>query len=181
MAGVNWLFSQTGSADAFTIQISTNRTTWTTIKSGTNASANTWQTVTKSASARYVRFYFTNPNRDTVVGYLAEVEIWGTTTSSAAVAEATPTTAAVPTATPTSTPEPTAESPTPTDTPTPVPSTEIPTETPAPPAPTETPAPPPTETPAPLPTDTPAPPPDTPTPEPPAPDAQDNPVPTAEG
>jgi uncharacterized protein YkwD len=76
ISAINWMFAQTGSADSWKIQISTNRTTWTTIESRGNANAaNTWQTFAWSGTTRYVRFYFTNPNKDKVLGYVAEVQI----------------------------------------------------------------------------------------------------------
>jgi uncharacterized protein YkwD len=72
---VQWLFSKSGSADAFEIQISADQSTWQTIYSGSNAGAGTWQTLKVSGKAQYVRFWFKNPNRDRVLGYLAEVRL----------------------------------------------------------------------------------------------------------
>ena len=69
------MFSQTGSADAFQIQVSNDRASWTAICSQTNAPAGAWQTLSYRVSARYVRFSFTNPNKDARLGYLAEVQI----------------------------------------------------------------------------------------------------------
>ncbi len=73
---VKWMFSAVGSADDFTIQVSNDRLTRRTLSSQTNAlNTNTWQTLNVNTSARYVRFYFTNPNRDRALGFLSEVQI----------------------------------------------------------------------------------------------------------
>jgi hypothetical protein len=73
---IKWLFSQNGSADSFQIQISTDKTNWTKLTTRTTAKAGTWQALTVNKKARYVRFYFDNPNKDKVLGYLCEVKIY---------------------------------------------------------------------------------------------------------
>ena len=73
---IKWMFGQSGWADAMKIQVSNDRAAWTTIANGGNASANTWQTLTYRVSARYVRFYFTNPNGDARLGYVSEVQFY---------------------------------------------------------------------------------------------------------
>ncbi|CAA9544537.1 MAG: CBM32 [uncultured Thermomicrobiales bacterium] len=75
IGAIRWMFAQTGYADAMQIQVSTNRYTWTTLATTGNATAGSWQVLTKRTSARYVRFYFTNPNRDAKLGSLSEIEI----------------------------------------------------------------------------------------------------------
>jgi hypothetical protein len=79
---IRWQFSQAGSADQFSIQVSTNGASWQTLatRGNTNA-AGAWQTLATNASTRYVRFLFANPNRDRRLGYLSEVEIHGPATS----------------------------------------------------------------------------------------------------
>ena len=72
---IAWMFAKTGGADTMKIQVSTDKSTWKTIATLGNAkSAKSWQKLNWTGSARYVRFYFENPNKDAVVGYLAEVE-----------------------------------------------------------------------------------------------------------
>jgi F5/8 type C domain len=73
---IEWMFAQGGGADRFAIDISLDRETWTQITMKSNASVNEWRTVTWKGSARYVRFYFANPNDDAVLGYLAEVRVF---------------------------------------------------------------------------------------------------------
>jgi len=73
---VKWKFNRTNYADYFEIQVSNDRTSWTKIGQGTNAPSNTWQTLNKKATGRYVRFLFRNPNRDAKLGYLSEVRIY---------------------------------------------------------------------------------------------------------
>jgi uncharacterized protein YkwD len=75
IGSVQWVFAQTGYADRLVIQVSNDRSTWTTLKTVGNAPAGAWQTLSASTSARYVRFYFQNPNKDARLGYLAEVKI----------------------------------------------------------------------------------------------------------
>ncbi|MFN8593165.1 MAG: CAP domain-containing protein [Thermomicrobiales bacterium] len=79
---IRWQFSQLGSADQFTIDVSSNATTWQTLATRGNAAAvNAWETLTTNVSARYVRFNFANPNRDSRLGYLSEVQVYGPATT----------------------------------------------------------------------------------------------------
>lgn len=71
---IQWLFAKNGYADSYEIQISTDKKTWKTLTKRTSTKAGTWQTLTKKVSARYVRIYFKNPNKDKTLGYLAEVK-----------------------------------------------------------------------------------------------------------
>jgi hypothetical protein len=119
VTGVRWVFSRTGWADAVAIGLSSDATAWTNVAEVGNATALAWQELSLSGSARYVRFFFTNPNGDARLGYLAEVEVWG---------EPSPATTATPV-------PPTVAPPDPTSTPLP------PTNTPAPPTATPTTAP----------------------------------------
>ena len=150
---IRWLFSRSGSADYVRVQISNDRSVWTTLTRIQNPTANTWQSFTTNASARYVRFLFSNPNGDAVLGYLAEVEFRPAVgVAATGVIEPAMAPTEMATSEPTRTPRateiviPATAVPAP-PTNTPVPSTETPvppTETPIPP--TETPIPP-TETP----------------------------------
>ena len=117
---IRWLFAQTGSADAMQVQVSTDRATWAKVADVGNAAVNTWQSVAANKSARYVRFYLTNPNRDLRLGYLAEIEVYAATTT---VAEAPVTAAEADTggSAPTGTPLPPTATPTPVTTPAPTP------------------------------------------------------------
>ena len=73
---VKWKFNRTGYADYFEIQVSNDRSTWTKIGEGTNVPSNTWQTLSRKTSARYVRFLFRNPHNDATLGYLSEVRVF---------------------------------------------------------------------------------------------------------
>ena len=74
---VRWVFGVTGQADAYTVQVSTDRVSWTQLAAPPpNPPAGTWQQVQTALSARYVRWSFTNPNADPQIGGLAEVEVW---------------------------------------------------------------------------------------------------------
>jgi subtilisin len=160
---IRWYMGATGMADAFSVQTSTDGATWSTLTAATNTPAGTWSTYTlgTAKTARYVRFYFTNPNSDPTLGGIAEILVYPAGSASSA-AEETPTPTGRPTKAPRGTPTPTSiavqtETPIPTEIPTPIPTpTEIPTLEPTA-TPTEIP------TIAPTPTDIPT---DTPTPEP---------------
>lgn len=75
---VKWQFNQLGYADKFKIQVSNDGVHWTTVAVRKNPSAaNTWQTLKLSGvNARYVRFFFNNPNQDANVGWLSEVRFY---------------------------------------------------------------------------------------------------------
>jgi hypothetical protein len=72
---IQWYFAKSGAADSYKIQVSSDKTTWTTVSNQTSGKSGTWYSKTVSRKARYVRFYFNNPNGDTVLGYLGEVKI----------------------------------------------------------------------------------------------------------
>lgn len=75
IGSIQWVFNRTGFADSLKIQVSTDRTNWTTLATVGNAPSRAWQTLKVATSARYVRFSFDNPNGDAKLGYLAEVKI----------------------------------------------------------------------------------------------------------
>jgi uncharacterized protein YkwD len=76
ISSITWKFNRTGFADYFEIQISNDRSNWTTIAKKSNAPSDSWQTLSKGMTARYVRFLFRNPNKDAKLGYLSEVRIY---------------------------------------------------------------------------------------------------------
>lgn len=91
---ISWVFSRTGFADRFTIAVSSDGDTWTTLANRRNAKAGTWQSLqTGGVTGRYIRFRFSNPNRDIRLGFLGEVEIYGTLvgTATTAASDAPPT------------------------------------------------------------------------------------------
>jgi hypothetical protein len=69
------MFGVDGAADRWQLQISTDRRTWKTVAELGNAPAGTWQSRSVGAKARYVRYFFLNPNGDAQIGGLAEIEI----------------------------------------------------------------------------------------------------------
>jgi hypothetical protein len=76
LTSIQYLFSDTGSADQFEIQVSGDREEWRTIAELSDPPAKEWQTFDWSGETRYIRFYFSNPNGDKVLGYLAEVRVY---------------------------------------------------------------------------------------------------------
>jgi len=76
LTGLKWVYGQTGSADEVLIQSSVDGTSWRTVGRYGNAPAGSWHGVATVRDARFVRFSFLNPNRDAVLGYMAEVQLW---------------------------------------------------------------------------------------------------------
>ncbi|MEA2528629.1 MAG: hypothetical protein QOG89_273, partial [Thermomicrobiales bacterium] len=74
---IAWLFAEGDYAAGLRIEVSDDRLTWTTIAAPGNAPAGEWQLLSYGGSARYVRFYFKNPDRMPKLGSLAEVVISG--------------------------------------------------------------------------------------------------------
>ncbi len=74
VALIKWKFSEIGHADNFLVQTSDDGHMWTTISTETNADeADHWQKLEVNVSIRFVRFFFTNPERDANIGFLSEV------------------------------------------------------------------------------------------------------------
>lgn len=76
LSRIEYVFSRSGGADAFQVQVSNDREEWTTIAELGGPDAGEWETLEWSGEARYVRFYFSNPERADVLGYLAEVRFF---------------------------------------------------------------------------------------------------------
>ena len=117
---VRWMYQQSGSADLMELQRSNDGLSWQTVLTSGNGTALRWQGLMVNTSARYVRFVFSNPNRDPKLGSLAEVQFWPpTTTALPFVSYEAPS--------PVSSPAPTAPpSPTPVVAPTATPATAVP-------------------------------------------------------
>lgn len=77
ISAIEWLFAQPGAADQFAIDVSNDRETWTQIARKGNGAVNEWRRITWEGEARYIRFFFANPNDDPVLGHLAEVRVFG--------------------------------------------------------------------------------------------------------
>lgn len=185
LSGVKWTY-RLPEMDTMTLQGSLDGTTWSTISVTTARAQHTWEGTSTNKRVRYVRMVFNNPSGRANLGYVSEVQIWGSTSGSTsttststtamrtsavtptatAAVMATPAQVASPVVVPTGTPSPTPTT-VPTETPTP---DVVPTNTPSPtstivPAEVATPAvvasetPIPTETPVPtvVPTETPMP------------------------
>jgi len=74
---IRWKFSEIGYADAFRVQVSDDARTWTTVATRTNApEADAWQRTEVEVTARFVRFFFYNPNQDPDLGFLSEVRFY---------------------------------------------------------------------------------------------------------
>ena len=82
LGAVRWRFGRVGFADTFKIQVSSDQATWRTIATRHGASGTQWVTLPVDDAARYVRFLFANPHDDRRLGYLSEVELYGSDPSS---------------------------------------------------------------------------------------------------
>jgi hypothetical protein len=147
IAGIRWQFAQDGGAPAYSLALSDDGANWRSLGRWEITGAGAWQSVAVNEAARYVRLTIENSAGVAVLGYLAEIEVYG---EPRVVVEqtATPTPTEVPetatvepsaTAMPTETAVPPTETPVPEPTETAVPPTEAPpqpaTETPVPPEP----------------------------------------------
>lgn len=98
IGSVRYQFRLAGYADRFYIQVASAGGRYTTVATRGNPPAQETQTVNVATSARFVRFYFVNPNNDARLGFLAEVDIFGSMSASAAdvSADESPTSTATP-------------------------------------------------------------------------------------
>ena len=81
IGSIRWVFAVAGLAPAYTVQVSTDRVTWSDLadQPPANPPAGAWQSVPggSGVSARYVRWMFTNPRGvASQLGGVAEVEVW---------------------------------------------------------------------------------------------------------
>lgn len=81
IGSIRWVFAQTGLADQYEVQLSSNGSSWTTLGTFTNVAAGSWVNLETNASGRYLRFLFRNPNGDTKLGGLGEIQIWPPTSA----------------------------------------------------------------------------------------------------
>jgi uncharacterized protein YkwD len=72
---IDWMFAKAGAADTFAIDVSLDRETWSQVTMKSNGAVDEWRSVAWQGTARYIRFYFANPNKDRVLGYLSEVRV----------------------------------------------------------------------------------------------------------
>jgi F5/8 type C domain len=70
---VEWMWSQAGAADAFTVEVSAGQGKWITIARPGETPVGQWTGVTLERETRFVRFAWRNPNGDRQLGHLAEV------------------------------------------------------------------------------------------------------------
>jgi uncharacterized protein YkwD len=73
---IDYYFSKTRGSDYVQIEVSTDREEWTTIAELADPSPRGWLSVEWTGETRYIRFYFTNPEERSVLGFLAEVRVY---------------------------------------------------------------------------------------------------------
>lgn len=115
LTGIRWMYRELGDADAMTVETRAEDGSWQSVGTfGNGDTTSTWYGQETTNTARYVRFSFANPNADSRLGVISEVEVWAQPEPefrAASVTEATPepeATPGTPVATPTvqGTPEP---------------------------------------------------------------------------
>lgn len=72
---IRWLFGKSGHADRIIIEVSTDRVSWREVGRARNAAVGSWQSLSVSTRARYVRFSFVNIRGDRWLGGLVEIEV----------------------------------------------------------------------------------------------------------
>lgn len=75
IGSVQWMWLKGGLADSWRIEVSADGVNWTLVANRGNQKSGVYTTQTVGRQARYVRFYFNNPNRDPQIGSVAEVKI----------------------------------------------------------------------------------------------------------
>jgi predicted phosphodiesterase len=106
LSGVKWTY-RLPEMDKMTLQVSADGKTWTSVSTTTARAQGTWEGSRTTAKARYVRMVFNNPSGRVKLGYVSEVQVWGTSTTTSATTlqrSATTTQATAATSTPTATP-----------------------------------------------------------------------------
>lgn len=83
---IRWLFKESGWADQMRIEVSSDGSTWQRIGSFGNGPALSWRGVSVGVTARFVRWWFSNPNGDAKLGAVAEVQVWPPTSPALSVA-----------------------------------------------------------------------------------------------
>ena len=79
LSGIKWMVLEANQTPQMTIAISTDGVTWTDIGTFGNITATSaWFGTAATGEARYIRFAFTNPSRQFMLGKISEVEVWGT-------------------------------------------------------------------------------------------------------
>jgi hypothetical protein len=105
LSGIKWMFKGTTAADQMLVRTSMDRVNWTTVGTFRNgAYDSTWYGTALNRNARYVGFSFSNPNRDSQIGLIREIEIWGQPYTASTITSASLRTASTPTATPVASP-----------------------------------------------------------------------------
>ena len=78
---LRWLHRETGYADALTIETSTDGVAWSTLLQAGNAPSLQWQGIIAGRTARFVRSPYADPNRDTKIGSLAQIQFFPSRTA----------------------------------------------------------------------------------------------------
>jgi hypothetical protein len=79
LRSIDWIWRVSGLAAGATIRTSLDGRTWTELAAPGDAPAWAWQRLDVAVDARYVRWYFRNPNRTAQLGGIGEVRIGAVT------------------------------------------------------------------------------------------------------
>lgn len=106
VTGIEWQFGQDGGAADYEVLVSTDKITWVSVGVFNGAKSGIWQRLPVEVDARYVRFMFHNGAGAPVLGYLAEIRVYGEPRTASAEL---PTETSTPTPSPTATATPSVE------------------------------------------------------------------------
>ncbi|HVL25665.1 MAG TPA: discoidin domain-containing protein [Thermomicrobiales bacterium] len=84
LSGVKWTY-RLPEMDHMTLQVSPTGSSWTTVSKTTARAQGTWEGSKTTAIVRYVRMVFDNPSDRIRLGFVSEVQVWGTAVSTATV------------------------------------------------------------------------------------------------
>jgi uncharacterized protein YkwD len=76
LSRIEWMMAEPGIADSFAIDISLDGETWTQVARKGNGATDEWRSVAWRGQARFIRFFFANPNSDPVLGGISEVRFF---------------------------------------------------------------------------------------------------------
>ncbi len=83
LTGIRWMFSQSGGASDVALLVSQDGESWSHVASSSNRAPGSWEGAWTESTARYVRIAFTSSAGESVLGYLAELQVWGVAAGSA--------------------------------------------------------------------------------------------------
>lgn len=78
VGSIRWVFGKYGMADRYFIETSVDQVTWKKVTTKSNKPVGQWQQIATRPGtiAKYVRFWFENPNQELQLGGIAEIQLY---------------------------------------------------------------------------------------------------------